>query len=82
MGLDKDGKHFMVVDVIAGDPGAAAGVKPGDQILAINGESTANLILPDVRETIRREAAGDKLKLLLPSGYTRRIAVVTLKNLV
>jgi hypothetical protein len=82
MGRDQDGKHFTVVDVIAGGPGADAGVKPGDQILAINGESTANLILPDVRETIRREPVGDKLTLLLQSGYTRRIAVVTLKDLV
>jgi Aspartyl protease/PDZ domain len=82
MGQDKDGKLFTVVDVIAGGPGAAAGVKPGDQILAINGESTANLILPDVRETLRREAVGDKLTLLLESEGKQRTAVVTLKDLV
>jgi membrane-associated protease RseP (regulator of RpoE activity) len=82
MGQDKDGKHFAVVDVIAGGPGAAAGVKPGDEILAINGENTANLILPDVRETIRREAVGGKLTLLLESQGKQRTAVVTLKDLV
>jgi aspartyl protease/PDZ domain-containing protein len=82
MGQDKDGKQFTVVDVIAGGPGAAAGVKPGDQILAINGESTANLVLPDVRDTIRREAVGDKLTLLLESEGKQRAAVVTLKDLV
>jgi hypothetical protein len=82
MGQAQDGKHFTVVDVIAGGPGADAGVKPGDQILAINGESTATLILPDVREAIRREAVGNKLTLLLQSAYTRHIAVVTLKDLV
>jgi len=82
MGQDKDGKHFTVVDVIAGGPGAAAGVKPGDQILAINGESTGNLVLPDVRETIRREAVGDKLTLLLESDGKQRAALVTLKDLV
>jgi|HubBroStandDraft_1064217.scaffolds.fasta_scaffold05920_5 hypothetical protein len=82
MGQDKGGKHFTVVDVIAGGPGAAAGVKPGDQILAINGERTANLILPDVREAIRREAVGDKLTLLLESEGKQRTAVVTLKDLV
>jgi hypothetical protein len=81
MGQAQDGKHFTVVDVIAGGPGADAGVKPGDQILAINGESTATLILPDVREAIRREAVGDKLTLLLQSASTRHIAVVTLKDL-
>jgi Aspartyl protease/PDZ domain len=82
MGQAQDGKHFTVVDVIAGGPGADAGVKPGDQILAINGESTATLILPDVREAIRREAVGNKLTLLLQSASTRHIAVVTLKDLV
>ena len=82
MGQDKDGKHFTVVDVIAGGPGAAAGVKPGDQIVAINGESTANLILPDLRESIRREAVGAKLTLLLESEGKQRTAVVTLKDLV
>jgi len=82
MGQDKDGKHFTVVDVIAGGPGAAAGLKPGDQIVAINGESTANLILPDVRESIRREAVGAKLTLLLESEGKQRTAVVILKDLV
>jgi hypothetical protein len=82
MGQATDGKHFTVVDVIAGGPGAAAGVKPGDQILAINGENTANLILPDERETIRRGPAGDKLTLLLESGGKQRTAVVALKDLV
>jgi hypothetical protein len=82
MGQAPDGKHFTVVDVIAGGPGADAGVKLGDQILAINGESTVNLILPGVRETIRRKAAGDKLTLLLESEGKLRIAVVILKDLV
>lgn len=82
MGQAQDGKYFTAVDVIAGGPGADAGVKPGDLILAINGESTANLILPDVREMIRREAVGEKLTLLLKSGGKPRTAVVTLKDLV
>jgi Aspartyl protease/PDZ domain len=82
MGQEKDGKHFTIVDVIAGGPGAAAGVKAGDEILAINGQSTANLILPDVRETIRREAVGDKLTLLLESGGKQRTAVIILKDVV
>jgi C-terminal processing protease CtpA/Prc len=82
MGRDKDGKHFTVVDVIAGGPGAAAGVKSADPILAINGKSTANLVLRNVRETIRREAVGEKLTLLLESGGKQCTAVVTLKALV
>jgi Aspartyl protease/PDZ domain len=82
MGQDKDGKHFTVVDVIPGGPGAAAGVQPGDQILAIDGKNTASLILPDVREAIRRETVGDRLTLLLESEGKQRTAVVTLKDLV
>jgi hypothetical protein len=82
MGQAPDGKHFTVVDVIAGGPGADAGVKPGDHILSINGENTANLILPDERESIRREPVGNKLTLLLESGGKQRTAVVVLKDLV
>jgi len=40
------------------------------------------LILPDVRDSIRRESVGDKLTLLLESEGKQRTVVVTLKDLV
>jgi hypothetical protein len=80
--MGQAGKHFAAVDVIAGGPASDAGVKPGDTILAIDGVDTGKLILPDVRENIRREAPGKKLTLLLDSNGKRHTAVITLRDLV
>jgi C-terminal processing protease CtpA/Prc len=80
--MGQDGTHFTVVDVIDGGPAAEAGVKKGDTILAIDGVGTENLVLPDVRERIRRQTVGTKLTLLLESDRKRRTAVITLRDLV
>jgi C-terminal processing protease CtpA/Prc len=80
--MGQAGKHFAAVDVIAGGPAAEAGVKTGDTILAIDGVDTEKLILPDVRERIRREAPGKTLNLLLDSHGQQRVAMITLRDLV
>lgn len=80
--MGQAGKHFAVVDVIVGGPASEAGVKPGDAILAIDGVDTEKLVLPDVRETIRRKTQGDKLTLLLDSNGKQHTATITLRDLV
>jgi hypothetical protein len=80
--MGQAGKHFGVVDVIAGGPASEAGVKTGDTILAIDGVDTERLFLPDVRERIRREAPGNTLTLLLDSQGKQRVAMITLRDLV
>jgi hypothetical protein len=80
--MGQSGSHFDVVDVIAGGPADAAGVKTGDTILAINGEDTSILFLPDVRERMRRTPPGTKLTLRLDSAGKRRTATITLRDLV
>jgi hypothetical protein len=82
MWMGQDGEHFSVVDVIAGGAADQAGIKPGETILAIDGVSTDKLVLPQVREKIRREAVGKRIMLLLESKGTTRTAVVTLRDLV
>jgi hypothetical protein len=77
----KDG-HFTAVDVISGGPADEAGVRLGDVILAIDGKDTGGLVLPDVRESMRRRSPGEKVSLLLESHGAQRIAVVTLRDLV
>jgi C-terminal processing protease CtpA/Prc len=57
-------------------------VKTGDIILAIDGVDTGKLVLPDVRERIRREAAGSTLTLLLESQGKPRVAMISLRDLV
>jgi Aspartyl protease/PDZ domain len=75
-------EHFIAIDVIAGGPAAAAGVQQGDTILAIDGTDTAKLVLPDVREKIRREPVGTEITLLLDSAGTRHSVVFKLRDLV
>lgn len=82
MWMGQDGERFTAVDVIAGGPADQAGIRPGDAILAIDGMSTATLVLPDVREHIRRAAVGKKMSLLIESGGKRKALTVTLRDLV
>jgi hypothetical protein len=80
--MGQKGEHFIAVDVIAGGPAAAAGVHQGDTILAIDGTDTAKLVLPDVREKIRREPVGTEVTLLLDSAGTRHSVIFKLRDLV
>ncbi len=80
--MGQSGEHFVAIDVIAGGPAAAAGVQRGDTILAIDDADTANLVLPDAREKIRREPVGKKMTLLLDSAGKRRSVVFKLRDLV
>jgi C-terminal processing protease CtpA/Prc len=43
---------FEVFDVVAGGPAAKAGIKAGDHILAVDGESLESLDLPSLRMEI------------------------------
>ena len=80
--MGQAGKHFAAVDVIAGGPAAEEGVKPGDTILAIDGVNTEKLVLPEIRERIRRQVPGEKLTLLLVSNGKERTVIITLRDLV
>lgn len=80
--MGQQGSHFTVVDVIAGGPAQQAGLQEGDTILSIDGESTAKLVLPEVRESLRRRPVGSKVTFVFESRGKRRTAVVTLRDLV
>jgi len=80
--MGQSGDHFVAIDVIAGSPAAAAGVQQGDTILAIDGADTSKLILPDVREKIRREPVGNEMTLLLDSSGKRHSVVLKLRDMV
>jgi hypothetical protein len=80
--MGQDGQNFSVIDVIPGGPAAEAGIRQGDTILAIDGVPTSKLVLPDVRQQIRREAVGKRIALSLESNGKPRIAVIVLRDLV
>jgi hypothetical protein len=82
MWMGQDGEHFVVVDVIKGGPADDAGIKQGETILAVDGVSTDQLVLPEVRERMRREAVGRRITLSIMSSGTKHTAVVTLRDLV
>jgi len=73
---------FEVKDVVAGGPAAAAGLKVGDRILAIDGETPAQLTLPEARLKLRNRPTGTEVRLLIATGGVTKEIVLVLKDLV
>lgn len=80
--LNAAGGAFEVMDVVADGPGAKAGVRVGDRVVAVDGTPAASLALPDVRERLRASKPGTKVRLTLESAGTRRDVTVALADLV
>jgi hypothetical protein len=78
MWISQRGDVFEVFDVIPSGPADRAGLKVGDVILAVNGKSTAHLILTDVRDQWKNSDPGTEIKLQLrnSSGQTREAKLV------
>jgi hypothetical protein len=73
---------FDVVDVIAGAPADAAGLKTGDRIVAVNGKKAGSEVtLPDFR-ILKKAPAGTNLILEVLRGAQRLTINITLKDLV
>jgi len=49
---------FKVIEVTAGGPADAAGLKAGDVITAIDGKPVSDIALPDARQRLRDDPAG------------------------
>ena len=82
MWLNQSGEGFEVMDVIAGGPAAAAGVKVGDKVLAVDGHSATQVSLPALRQRFKSEAPGTKVRLTIQSGAEKRDVDLILKDLV
>jgi hypothetical protein len=80
--MGQDGQGFFAVDVVAGGPADVAGIKKGDRLLEIDGVPTAKLILPEVRERMRRGAVGTTVKILVEHEGKTRVVEVRLRDLV
>jgi PDZ domain-containing protein/aspartyl protease len=80
--MGQNGQSFFAVDVVAGGPADVAGIRKGDRVLEIDGVATAKLILPEVRERMRRGAVGSTVKMLVEHEGTRRVVEVRLRDLV
>lgn len=76
--LERGSDGFKVVDVVAGGPAAAAGLKVGDVIVEVNGYPWAQVPLPAVRETLRA-SPGSRVKMKTDAGNE---VTVVLRDLV
>jgi len=65
--LERGSDGFEVIDVVAGGPAAAVGLKAGDVITEVNGYPWAQVPLPAVRETLRA-TPGTRIKVKTKAG--------------
>lgn len=72
---------FRVVSVSRGTPTAEAGLRPGDIILAVNGQPATSITLPSLRDQLRQRPSGSVLALEIESGGRHRSVRVTLRDL-
>lgn len=82
MWVNKAGDDFEVMDVIAAGPAAAAGLKVGDTISAVDGRPAREVSLPELRARFRGDPPGTRIKLTVQSGTRKRDVVLVLKDLV
>ncbi len=82
MWLNRTGEAFEVMDVIAGGPAAAAGLAAGDTILAVDGRSTQELRLPDLRVRLKESEPGTRVRFTVKAGEKSREVSVILRDLV
>lgn len=80
--LNRDGDAFKVMDVVAGGPAGEAGLKAGDTIVAIDGQSAGELSLPEVRTRFKESPPGTQVRLSVKSGGETREVTVVLRELV
>ncbi len=76
--VEPAGKGLAIVEAVAGAPGAQAGLKAGDVIVAIDGESAAGMPLAKAREQLRA-APGTRVRVKLANGSERTL---TLRELI
>lgn len=69
--------EYKVMTVLEGNPGAKAGIKEGDTIVGINGESTAKMSMDAVANNIRGPLDTEvELELKNKKGELRKVKVV------
>ena len=82
--LERGERGIEVVEVVADSPAAAAGLKAGDLIVAVDGKAVTAIALPDVRALLRA-APGTRVRLRVVAAGTAKAPkdiVVVLKDLV
>jgi hypothetical protein len=71
---------FEVIDVYAGSAAADAGLRQGDRIVAVDGKTPAELRLPALRERLRTDPPGTRVRFTVDRAGQRSEIVVVLKD--
>jgi carboxyl-terminal processing protease len=74
--LKTEPSGLLIVNVIAGGPAAQGGIKPGDRLIEVDGQTTAQ-ISPDAMADLLRGVEGSRVEVVAQdsAGRTRRIAM-------
>ncbi len=82
MWINRAGAALKVVDVTAGGPAAAAGLKAGDLVTAVDGKSVEAGTLLALRGRLRGDPPGTRIRLSVDSGGAKRDVELILKDLI
>lgn len=82
MWFNQSDTGFSVVDVTKGAPADAAGLKAGDDIVAVDGKPATGIHLYDLRRRLRDDAPGTVVTFAVRSGGQTRDVKVTLRDLI
>ncbi|MGC4123262.1 MAG: aspartyl protease family protein [Myxococcales bacterium] len=80
--LNRAEAGFEIIDVYAGSPAAEAGLKAGEIVVGVDGKSAPSLELPALRQRLRTDKPGTRVKLKVRAGEVEREAVLVLRDLV
>jgi C-terminal processing protease CtpA/Prc len=72
---------WEVIEAAPGSPAAAAGLRAGDRILKVGGQTPADLSLSDLRQKLRESPVGTEISLTVQSGGETRIVPLILREL-
>jgi carboxyl-terminal processing protease len=82
MWINQSNAGYKIIDVTKGAPADAAGLKPGDEIVAVNGKAAASIPLYEMRRQLRDDAPGTIVDFSVRHGDARKEIAVTLRDLI
>jgi hypothetical protein len=73
-------RGYVIVDVVKGSPAEDAGLRMGNVIVAVDGQSIDEIPLYDLRQRLRCAAPGTQVKLKIKDGYKTKFVRLTLRD--
>jgi C-terminal processing protease CtpA/Prc len=78
---DRAARRIVVEEVRTGSPARSAGIRPGDALVSLDGRSTAELSLAEVRRVLRSQD-GRTVRLLLARGGATKDVALKLRRII